>query len=51
MSVLSAVSVEDGAAEQNMLYSNTLVNSNGQRINLDQQQKQEEEQQQEEQQQ
>jgi mannuronan 5-epimerase len=38
----SALVVEDGAAEQNMLYSNTLVNSNGQRINLDQQQKQEE---------
>jgi hypothetical protein len=33
---------ERGAAEQNTLYSNTLINSNGQRINLDQQQKQEE---------
>jgi parallel beta-helix repeat protein len=42
----SALVVEDGAAEQNMLYSNTLVNSNGQRISLDQQQKQQEEEQQ-----
>jgi mannuronan 5-epimerase len=38
----AALSIEEGAAEQNTLYSNTLVNSNGQRINLDQQQKQEE---------
>jgi poly(beta-D-mannuronate) C5 epimerase len=38
MPALSAVSVEEGAAEQNTLYSNTLINSNGQRISLDQKQ-------------
>lgn len=37
-----ALSVEEGAAEQNTLYSNALVNSNGQRINLDQQKQEEE---------
>jgi poly(beta-D-mannuronate) C5 epimerase len=35
MPALSALSVEEGAAAQNTLYSNTLINSNGQRINLD----------------
>jgi parallel beta-helix repeat protein len=39
----AALTIEDGAAEQNMLYSNTLINSNGQRISLDDQQTEEEE--------
>jgi mannuronan 5-epimerase len=39
----AALSVEEESAEQNTLYSNTLVNSNGQRINLDQQQTEQEE--------
>jgi len=37
-----ALSVEEEEAEQNMLYSNTLVDFNGLRINLDDQHKQEE---------
>jgi parallel beta-helix repeat protein len=38
-----ALSVEEEEAEQNTLYSNTLVNPGVQRINLDDQHKQEEE--------
>jgi hypothetical protein len=33
----AALSVEEGALEENTLYSNTLISSNGQRINFDQQ--------------
>jgi mannuronan 5-epimerase len=45
MPALSTVSVEDGAVEQNTLYSNTLINSNGQRISLDNLQTEQEEEQ------